>query len=57
MVILTIVDEDMGGTRGTKGKRYKWTLSFEAPSTDQQLFIFIPKVEIIGVYERFFFKT
>ncbi len=48
---VTSVDEDMGGTRGATGKRYKWTLSFESPSTDQQLFIGISKGEIGFVHE------
>lgn len=51
LVMLTSVDEDMGGTRGATGKRYKWTLSFEAPNTDQQLFLFILKGKISGVHE------
>lgn len=51
LVMLTSVDEDMGGTRGATGKRYKWTLSFETTSTDQQLFIFISKGEISGIHE------
>ncbi|MEK4713794.1 WD40/YVTN/BNR-like repeat-containing protein [Sporosarcina sp. FSL K6-5500] len=51
LVIVTSVDEDMGGTRGATGKRYKWTLSFEASSTDQQLFVLISKGEISGVDE------
>ncbi|MGE7837253.1 hypothetical protein [Viridibacillus arvi] len=48
---VTSVDEDMGGTRGETGKRFKWTLSFESSSTDQQLFVFISKGEISGTYE------
>lgn len=48
---VTSVDEDMGGTRGATGKRYKWTMSFESPSTDQQLFIGISKGEISVVEE------
>ncbi|SDN11648.1 hypothetical protein SAMN05518871_103336 [Psychrobacillus sp. OK028] len=48
---VTSVDEDMGGTRGETGKRYKWTLSFEASSTDQQLFVFISKGKISGTHE------
>ena len=51
LTFLTSVDEEMGGTRGATGKRYKWTLGFESPSTDQQLFIFISKGGIIGTHE------
>ena len=48
---VTSVDEDMGGTRGATGKRYEWILSFEASSTDQQLFVGISKGEISVVDE------
>ena len=37
---------------GATGKRYKWTLGFESPSTNQQLYIFISKGEIIGKLTR-----
>ncbi|WP_186673784.1 hypothetical protein [Sporosarcina sp. BP05] len=49
LVMLTSVDEKMGGTRGATGKRYNWTLSFESPNTDQQLFVFISEGEISGI--------
>jgi hypothetical protein len=48
---VTSVDEEMGGTRGATGKRYKWTLSFVAPSIDQQLFLGISKGEVSFVHE------
>ena len=51
LTFLTSVDDTSGGTRGATGKRYNWTLSFEAPSTDQQLFIFISKGEISGTHK------
>ena len=51
LTFLTSVDDDSGGTSGETGKRYNWTLSFEAPSTEKQLFVFISKGEISGTYE------
>ncbi|MET3574537.1 hypothetical protein ACFFIY_13685 [Bhargavaea ullalensis] len=51
LISATSVDETMGGTRGTEGKRYKWTLCFESSSSDQQLFVGISKGEISGTQE------
>ncbi len=51
LTFLTSVDDTRGGTRGATGKRYNWTLSFESPSTDQQIFVFISKGQVSGTHE------
>lgn len=50
---VTSVDENMGGTRGATGKRYRWTLTFETTSTDQQLFVVISKGKISATHKGY----
>ncbi len=50
---VTSVDENMGGTRGATGKRYRWTLTFETADTDQQLFVVISKGKISATHKGY----
>ncbi|WOV83785.1 hypothetical protein PGH26_13010 [Sporosarcina jeotgali] len=43
---LTSVDEKMGGTRGETGKRYRWTMTFIVPGTDDYVIIGISEKKI-----------
>ncbi|WP_336498524.1 hypothetical protein [Psychrobacillus sp. FJAT-51614] len=40
------VDETMGGSRGGKGKRFRWFVQFMAPGTDEHLLIGISEKKI-----------